>query len=206
MCYLAAPQPTLGHSWGDSLTPPLLISVFFVIFDLKVTGSVVMRLTFQARLGHLVGFKPGTLQFYLAFTHYVIFPKAKLLKTIYLWGHSPQWESVTCLGHSELALEFLYQMIIIKCFSDSLIVYVNDVTTIKTVQRNYKKHFNIHLQSPENIYRSVSCCQELNGIFCKAQEIPINITSVKWKLNYLDLTKEDIDNASFPYVRSLDSS
>ena len=25
--YLAVPQPTLGHSWGDSLTNPMLITV-----------------------------------------------------------------------------------------------------------------------------------------------------------------------------------
>ena len=27
-CYLAVPQPTLGHSQGDSLTNPMLITVF----------------------------------------------------------------------------------------------------------------------------------------------------------------------------------
>ena len=27
-CYLAAPQPTLGHSQGDSLTNPMLITAF----------------------------------------------------------------------------------------------------------------------------------------------------------------------------------
>ena len=27
-CYLAVPQPTVGHSQGDSLTNPMLITVF----------------------------------------------------------------------------------------------------------------------------------------------------------------------------------
>ena len=43
-CYLAAPRPTLGHYRGDSLTHPMLITAFFYIFDLKVTGSLVTRL------------------------------------------------------------------------------------------------------------------------------------------------------------------
>ena len=30
-CYLAAPRPTLGHSQGDSLTNPMLITVFLSI-------------------------------------------------------------------------------------------------------------------------------------------------------------------------------
>ena len=43
-CYLAAPRPTSGHYRGDSLTHPMLITAFFCIFDLKVTGSLVVRL------------------------------------------------------------------------------------------------------------------------------------------------------------------
>ena len=27
-CYMAAPQPTLGHSWGSSLTNSMLITAF----------------------------------------------------------------------------------------------------------------------------------------------------------------------------------
>ena len=58
----------------------------------------------------------------------------------------------------------------------------------------------------------------MHEIFYKAQEpkSPIKLTGVKRKLNYLDHTKEDIEinnttklqvteNASFPYVTSLDS-
>ena len=30
-CYLAVPQPTLGHSWGDSLTNLMLITAFFLL-------------------------------------------------------------------------------------------------------------------------------------------------------------------------------
>ena len=41
--YLAAPWPTLGHYGGDSLTHPMLITVFY-IFDPRVTGSLVTRL------------------------------------------------------------------------------------------------------------------------------------------------------------------
>ena len=43
-CYLAVPRPTLGHSWGDSLANPMLITAFFYIFDPKVTRSLVTRL------------------------------------------------------------------------------------------------------------------------------------------------------------------
>ena len=39
ICYLAAPQPTFGHSLEGSLTNPNLI-----IFKQKVTGSLVARL------------------------------------------------------------------------------------------------------------------------------------------------------------------
>ena len=42
-CYLPAPRTTLGLYWGDSLTQPMLITVFY-IFDLKVIGSLVVRL------------------------------------------------------------------------------------------------------------------------------------------------------------------
>ena len=42
-CYLAAPRPTLGHYWGDSLNHPMLITTYY-IFDQKVTGSLLTRL------------------------------------------------------------------------------------------------------------------------------------------------------------------
>ena len=41
--YLAAPQPTLGHYWGGSLTHPILIIMFY-IFAPKVAGSLVAKL------------------------------------------------------------------------------------------------------------------------------------------------------------------
>ena len=76
----------------------------------------------------------------------------------------------------------------------------------------------MHLQSPDKIYQSVSYRQELHEIFCKAQESksPIKLTGVKQKLHFLDYPKEDIEinitiklqvieNASFPYLTSLDS-
>ena len=31
-CYLAAPQPTLGHSQGDSLPNPMLITAFYLFW------------------------------------------------------------------------------------------------------------------------------------------------------------------------------
>ena len=76
----------------------------------------------------------------------------------------------------------------------------------------------MHLQSPDKKYRSVSYRQEIHEIFCKAQESksPIKLTGIKRKLNFLDYKKEDIEinnttklqvieNASFPYLTSLDS-
>ena len=82
-----------------------------------------------------------------------------------------------------------------------------------------KKQYKIFQHaSPDKIYRSVSYRHELRAIFCKVQESksPIKLTGVKRKLNYLDHTKEDIEinnttklqvieNASFPYLTSLDS-
>ena len=43
-CYLAAPQPTLHHYQGDSLTHLMFQSLVFYIFEPKVTGSLVKRL------------------------------------------------------------------------------------------------------------------------------------------------------------------
>ena len=40
--YLAAPQPTLGHYRGDSLTHLMLVTVFY-IFDPKVTRNLITR-------------------------------------------------------------------------------------------------------------------------------------------------------------------
>ena len=105
-----------------------------------------------------------------------------------------------------------------KCFSDSLTVYVHDVTAIRTAKRNDIKYFNMHLQSQYKTYRSVSYCQELHEIFSKAQESksPIKLTGFKRKLSYYNPTEEDIvidsstklqviEDVSFTYVTSLES-
>ena len=62
-------------------------------------------------------------------------------------------------------------------------MYIHDVTTIRTAQRNDVKYFNMHLQSPDRKYRNVSYGQEIHEIFCKAQESksPIKLTGVKRK-------------------------
>ena len=38
-CYLAAPQPMLGHSQGGNLTNPILITVFLSILNLRSPRS-----------------------------------------------------------------------------------------------------------------------------------------------------------------------
>ena len=43
-CYLAVPQPTLGHSQGDSFTNPMLITAFLYMFDPKIPGSLLHSL------------------------------------------------------------------------------------------------------------------------------------------------------------------
>ena len=47
-CYLAAPQPTLYHHRGGSLTHQMLI-IGCYIFDPEVTGNLVTKLDSQAR-------------------------------------------------------------------------------------------------------------------------------------------------------------
>ena len=43
ICHLTAPLPILGHYQEDSLTHLMLITALFS-FELKVTGSLIMRL------------------------------------------------------------------------------------------------------------------------------------------------------------------
>ena len=62
-CYLAVPRPTLGHSWGDSLSNLMVITAFFYYFDPKVIRSLVMRFGSLSPAEHLVGFEPVTFQF-----------------------------------------------------------------------------------------------------------------------------------------------
>ena len=63
-CYLAAPQPTLGHSQGDSLTNLMLITAFVHIRPeghwepRNKVGSLSLA-------EHLAGFEPGAFQFLL---------------------------------------------------------------------------------------------------------------------------------------------
>ena len=38
-CYLTAPQPTFGHSWGESLTDPMLIIAFSTIVTRRLPGA-----------------------------------------------------------------------------------------------------------------------------------------------------------------------
>ena len=42
-CYLAVPRPTLGHSRGDSLTNPMLITALFAIWTRRSPGGSQRR-------------------------------------------------------------------------------------------------------------------------------------------------------------------
>ena len=72
-CYLAVPQPTLGHSQGDSLTNPMLITTSVLI---RPEGHWEPRneVGSLSPAERLAGFEPGTFRFLL-------------LKPL---GHSPQ--------------------------------------------------------------------------------------------------------------------
>ena len=41
-CYLAVPQPTLGHSQGDGLTNPMLIIAYIHIRPEGITGGMTI--------------------------------------------------------------------------------------------------------------------------------------------------------------------
>ena len=59
-CYLAAPWPSLGHSQGDSLTKPILIT----LFELFKPEGYREPLNNVCSLGHAEqqeGFKAGTI-------------------------------------------------------------------------------------------------------------------------------------------------
>ena len=73
-CYLTVPQPTLGHSQGDSFTNPMLITVFVHI---RPEGSREPRnkVGSLSPAEHLAGFEPRTFQF--------------LLQCLKPLGHSP---------------------------------------------------------------------------------------------------------------------
>ena len=74
-CYLAVPRPTLGHSQGDSLINPMLITAFVHVRpeSHQEPYSEVGSLSPAKRL---VGFEPGTFQF--------------RLQRLNPLGHSPQ--------------------------------------------------------------------------------------------------------------------
>ena len=63
-CYLATPQPTLAHYWRNSLTHPLLITVFSHIQpkDHEEPQNKVVSLSPDERI---VGFEPRTFWFWL---------------------------------------------------------------------------------------------------------------------------------------------
>ena len=63
-CFLAVPRPTLGHSQGDSLTNPMLITAFVHI---RPEGHREPRneVGSLSPAEHLVGFEPGTFRFLL---------------------------------------------------------------------------------------------------------------------------------------------
>ena len=73
-CYLAIPQPTLGHSQGDSLTNLMLITAFCTYLTQRSLGASVGSLSLAECLA---GFEPGTFQF--------------LLQHLNSLGHSPQF-------------------------------------------------------------------------------------------------------------------
>ena len=54
-CYLAAPWPTLGHSQGDRLTNPMLITVF-ELFRPKGHWEPCSEVGSLSLVEHLVGF------------------------------------------------------------------------------------------------------------------------------------------------------
>ena len=74
-CYLAVPRPTLGHSQGDSLTNPMLITAFLHV---RPEGHWEPRneVGSLSPAECLVGFEPGTFRF--------------LLQHLNLLGHSPR--------------------------------------------------------------------------------------------------------------------
>ena len=77
-CYLAAPQPTLGHYQGGSLTHPMLITCILHIWPegQQESHSEVGSLSPSE---HLVGFEPGTLRFWIFDNSFQIYPTWKLI-------------------------------------------------------------------------------------------------------------------------------
>ena len=61
-CYLAVPRPTLGHSQGDSLTNPMLITAYVRIRP-KGQQEPRSEVGSLSLVDLLAGFEPGTFQF-----------------------------------------------------------------------------------------------------------------------------------------------
>ena len=74
-CFLAVPRPTLGHSQGDSLTNPILITAY-VRIRLEGHREPRNQVGSLSPAERLVGFKPGTFRF--------------LFQRINPLGHSPR--------------------------------------------------------------------------------------------------------------------
>ena len=58
-CYLGAPQPTLEHYQGDSLTNLMLIECIYVNFRLKEHRVPCNKVGSLSPVKHLVEFEPG---------------------------------------------------------------------------------------------------------------------------------------------------
>ena len=58
-CFFAAPQPILGHYWGDSLTHLILIMRFRLEGHREPHDDAGSKSSAK----RLVGFEPGTFQF-----------------------------------------------------------------------------------------------------------------------------------------------
>ena len=63
-CYLAVPQPALGHSQEDSLTNPMLITVFVQVWP-KGHQESCNQVGSLSPAESLADFEPGTFQFWL---------------------------------------------------------------------------------------------------------------------------------------------
>ena len=87
-CYLAVPRPTLGHSQGDSLANPVLITVY-VRIQPKGHWELRNKVGSLSPAEHLAGFELGTFWF--------------LFQRLSPLGHSPQLYKYiiflsTCMG------------------------------------------------------------------------------------------------------------
>ena len=63
-CYLTVPQPTFGHSQGDSLTNPMLITAFVHVWP-KGHRKPRNEVGFLSLAKCLAGSEPGTFRFLL---------------------------------------------------------------------------------------------------------------------------------------------